>query len=528
LDTVPPARQDSPPSAHPALGHVERLDGARAYLRLEDGCGDADSFRSGRMIKVLSAGRMVLGVIRGLERDARGLAATAEFLGAAGPDGGLQRGIAALPMPGDPVQAITDQELSELFSPGVGDYIALGRLSGSSVPATVQTDRLLARHFAVLGSTGTGKSSAVALTLRRLVETLPSAHILVIDPHNEYATAFSDIGVHFDPTTLSLPYWLMNLEEHVEIFLGGGDMQADYGRDILKRALLGARQRNSRFSGMPVTVDSPIPYKMSDLLAELDDQAGKLEKRDDSQTILRILQKVEELKSDKRYAFMFSGMLINDTLPDTLGRLLRMPPGGRPVATLDLSGVPSDIMDVVVALLSRLTFDFAVWSGRDDAARPFLLVCEEAHRYVPRRTGAARGAAGRMLERIAKEGRKYGVALGLVSQRPSDLSESVLSQCGTVFAMRMNNDRDLAFVRDALPEGGKGYIDSLSALANGECLISGEGVPVPLRVTLDRAEEEQRPDSGDPAFAEKWRLGGDENPAFVTSVIDRWRHGRRA
>ena len=526
MDSLTSRTREPLAAADAPLGHVASIEGARARLRLDAGEGQPDAPRSGRMVKLLSGERTVLAVIRRLERDADGLMATAECLGAAGADGALQRGIAALPLPGEPVYAISDDELAALFAPGAGDHIALGRLSGSAVPATVRTDRLLARHFAVLGSTGTGKSSAVALTLRRLVETLPAAHILVLDPHNEYAAAFADIGVHFDPTTLALPYWLMNLEEHIEVFLGGGDAQADYGRDILKRALLGARQRNSRFAGLPVTVDSPIPYKLSDLLAELDEQAGKLEKRDDSPAILRIRQKIEELKSDKRYAFMFSGMLVNDTLPDILGRLLRMPPDGRPVATLDLSGVPSDIMDVVVALLSRLTFDFAVWSGRDDAARPFLLVCEEAHRYVPRRMTAARGAAGRMLERIAKEGRKYGVALGLVSQRPSDLSESVLSQCGTIFAMRMNNDRDLAFVRDALPEGGKGYIDSLSALANGECLISGEGVPVPLRVTLDRAEAAHRPDSGDPAFTEKWRLD-DDSPVFVTAVIDRWRQGKR-
>ena len=251
-------------------------------------------------------------------------------------------------------------------------------------------------------------------------------------------------------------------------------------------------------------------------------QAGKLEKPEMLLPFLRLKNKIEELKHDDRYSFMFSGLLISDSLHEIVSRLFRFPAQGRPVSTLDLSGVPSDIVDVVVSVLARLMFDFAVWSRREATARPLLLVCEEAHRYVPEARQDQHGAARKSLERIAKEGRKYGVSLGLVSQRPSDLSESVLSQCGTILSMRMNNDRDRQFVERAMPEGSRGFLESLPSLRNRECIISGEGVTAPVRVRLDFLEEGLRPSSDDPEFSGTWRAELTD-PSFVSKVIHRWR-----
>ena len=151
-----------------------------------------------------------------------------------------------------------------------------------------------------------------------------------------------------------------------------------------------------------------------------------------------------------------------------------------------MSGVPSDIVSVVVAVLSRLVFDYAIWS-RNEVQRPLLLVCEEAHRYVPADKTGAGQAVRKVLERIAKEGRKYGVSLGLITQRPSDLAEGVLSQCGTIIAMRLNNDRDQQFVKNAMPEGARGFLDVIPALRNRECIICGEGVAIPIRVSVRRS-----------------------------------------
>ena len=224
------------------------------------------------------------------------------------------------------------------------------------------------------------------------------------------------------------------------------------------------------------------------------------------------------MKADPRYGFIFSGMLVADTMADTLARLLRFPGDGRPISVVDLSGAPSEITGVVVSLLARMIFDHAIWSRGADQ-RPVLLVCEEAHRYVPQE---GRAPARAVLERIAKEGRKYGVALGLVTQRPSDMAEGVLSQCGTILSMRLNNERDQAFVRAAVPEGARGLIDAIPALRNREAIAVGEGVPIPIRLRFDTLEPERRPASHDPVFSEAWRQSGDER-ARLERTVKRWR-----
>jgi hypothetical protein len=185
---------------------------------------------------------------------------------------------------------------------------------------------------------------------------------------------------------------------------------------------------------------------------------GKLDKATNSAPYMRIRTRLEELKGDRRYQFMFSGMLVGDTMVEVLGRMFRLPARGRPISIIDVSGVPSEITSTVVAvaLAPRLRFRHLVAARAD---QPILLVCEEAHRYIPSEKNIDTSSVGRILSRIAKEGRKYGVALGLVTQRPSDLAEGVLSQVGTIIAMRLNNDRDQAFVKAAMPEGGKAFLD---------------------------------------------------------------------
>jgi len=235
--------------------------------------------------------------------------------------------------------------------------------------------------------------------------------------------------------------------------------------------------------------------------------------------------RIEELKNDPRYAFMFSGLLVSDGLPDLVRRFFRFDDSGKPIAIVDLSGVPTDIVKLVVAVLCRLAFDFAVWS-RGERRSPMLIVCEEAHRYVPAMHIDSNNAARRILERIAKEGRKYGLCLGLVTQRPSDLSESVLSQCGTILTMRMNNERDQMFVRNAMPEGGATFLAAISALKNRECIVAGEGVQVPMRVKLDDLEPERRPASDDPVFSTAWShpVAMDDT---IAKAIRRWRSQAR-
>ena len=248
---------------------------------------------------------------------------------------------------------------------------------------------------------------------------------------------------------------------------------------------------------------------------------GKMDRAGDTAPYLRLKTKIDEIKADPRYGFMFSGMLVADAMASFLQRIFRLPGDGKPISIVDVSGVPSDITAVVVAVLARMTFDFALWS-RNEPKRPVLLVCEEAHRYVPSATAGQTSSVGRILGRIAKEGRKYGVSLGLITQRPSDLEEGVLSQCGTIVAMRLNNERDQAFVRAAMPEGARGFLDSIPALRNRECIICGEGVAVPIRVRFDDLPETKRPASDDPVFSQLWRdVGGEDG--IISRTIGRWR-----
>ncbi|WP_052129808.1 ATP-binding protein [Sphingomonas sp. 35-24ZXX] len=436
----------------------------------------------------------------------------------------FRRGVTRYPVPGTPLYAMTSADLKQVYAADARPHIEVGTVYPTSdTRGALYVDALLGKHFALLGSTGTGKSTAAALILHRICDMMPDGHIVMIDPHGEYGSAFAQNGELFDVGNLAMPYWLMNFEEHCEVFLTshGADRQTD--AEILAKCLLAARLKSKSAQGTArVTVDTPIPYMLSDLVTNIQNEMGKLDKATSSAPFLRIKGKIEEIKVDPRYSFMFSGMLVGDTMPDFITKIFRMPADGKPISIIDVSGVPSDITSTVVAVLSRMIFDFAIWS-RKEKIRPVLLVCEEAHRYIPSDRVSERSAVRDVLSRIAKEGRKYGVSLGLITQRPSDLSEGVLSQCGTIIAMRLNNDRDQAHVRSAMPEGARGFLESIPALRNRECIICGEGVSIPIRVAFDDLVQERRPASDDPLFSDLWKERGGESD-MVARVISRWRN----
>jgi DNA helicase HerA-like ATPase len=436
----------------------------------------------------------------------------------------FRRGVTRYPVPGTPLFAMTSADLKQVYAADSRPHIEVGTVYPTSdTRGALYVDALLGKHFALLGSTGTGKSTAAALILHRICDMMPDGHIVMVDPHGEYSKAFAQNGQLFDVGNLAMPYWLMNFEEHCEVFLTshGADRQTD--AEILAKCLLAARMKSKLALGNArVTVDTPIPYMLSDLIANIQNEMGRLDKATSSAPFLRIKGKIEEIKADPRYSFMFSGMLVGDTMLDFIAKVFRMPAEGKPISIIDVSGVPSDITATVVAVLSRMIFDFAIWS-RKEKVRPVLLVCEEAHRYIPSDRVNEHSAVREVLSRIAKEGRKYGVSLGLITQRPSDLSEGVLSQCGTIIAMRLNNDRDQAHVRSAMPEGARGFLDSIPALRNRECIICGEGVSIPIRVSFDDLAESRRPASDDPAFSALWRENGGESD-MIARVISRWRN----
>ncbi|WP_295327093.1 DUF87 domain-containing protein [uncultured Sphingopyxis sp.] len=486
----------------------------------------------GAQVKVRVGNVWLIASIRDQRLDTRGeglIVATIDFLGEGeeekitGRIHNFRRGVTRYPIPGSQVFAATSADLKQIYAADERAHVEIGTVYPTKdIRGSLYVDAMLGKHFALLGSTGTGKSTSAALILHKICELAPQGHIVMIDPHGEYSAAFKGTGALFDVDNLAMPYWLMNFEEHCEVFVTaeGRDRQADC--DVLARCLLQARTKNRLAEGMTkITVDSPIPYLLSDLLNILQNEMGKLDKATSSAPFMRIKGKIEEMRADPRYNFMFSGMLVADTMANFLGKIFRLPSDGRPISIIDVSGVPSDITGVVVAVLSRLTFDYAIWS-RGEPQRPILLVCEEAHRYIPSKDVGAGQAVRKILERIAKEGRKYGVSLGLITQRPSDLAEGVLSQCGTIISMRLNNERDQHFVKAAMPEGARGFIDSIPALRNRECIVCGEGVSIPIRVHLDTLEEEKRPASSDPLFSKLWRETGGE-AEILERVVKRWR-----
>ena len=435
----------------------------------------------------------------------------------------FRRGVTRYPAPGTEIFAVSSADMQQIYAADDRPHVQIGTVYPTTdTRAALYVDSMLGKHFALLGSTGTGKSTSAALILHRICDLSPEGHIVMVDPHGEYGAAFAQNGAVFDVGNLALPYWLMNFEEHCEVFVTSEGSDRTVDCDILAKCLLAARQKNRLAESLGrLTVDSPIPYLLSDLTNILQNEMGKLDKGTGTLPYMRLKTKIDEIKADPRYSFMFSGMLVADTMQEFLAKIFRLPSGGKPISIIDVSAMPSDITSVVVSVLSRLVFDYAIWA-RDEAQRPILLVCEEAHRYIPSTTTGNGQAVRRILERIAKEGRKYGVSLGLITQRPSDLAEGVLSQCGTIISMRLNNDRDQAFVRAAMPEGARGFLDSIPALRNREAIICGEGVAVPIRVALDNLEEERRPASGDPSFTSLWRQSGGEAD-ILDRTITRWR-----
>ncbi|WP_260597286.1 ATP-binding protein [Sphingomonas endolithica] len=435
----------------------------------------------------------------------------------------FRRGVTRYPVPGCAVYPVSTADLKQIYAPEDRATIEVGTVYPTrDIRASLYVDAMLGKHFALLGSTGTGKSTSAALILHKICELAPQGHIVMIDPHGEYSAAFKTNGALYDVGNLQMPYWLMNFEEHCEVFVtsDGSDSQID--ADILAKCLLMARAKGRLGQEIgKLTVDAPIPYLLSDLTNLISLEMGKMDRAGDTAPYMRLKTKIDEIKADPRYGFMFSGMLVADTMADFLARVFRLPGDGKPISIVDVSGVPSEITSVVVAMLSRMVFDFAIWS-RGEPQRPVLLVCEEAHRYIPNERNADASSVGRILSRIAKEGRKYGVSLGLITQRPSDLAEGVLSQCGTIISMRLNNDRDQAFVRAAMPEGARGFLDSIPALRNRECIICGEGVAIPIRVSFDGLEDNKRPASDDPLFSDLWRQTGGESE-IIERTIKRWR-----
>ena len=586
------------------LGTVEDVTGATIRVQLAAGTISGLSFIEGQSYRVGQVGgfvRIPLGSVNlygiisqvGASAVPERLATelihgnrwlTVQLVGEGQPGAGFDRGVSQYPTVGDSVHLVTEADLRTIYGrPNDARYVQVGHLaSAETIPALVDIGKLVTRHSAVVGTTGSGKSTTVVGLLAALSDSAlyPSARILIIDIHGEYGRALGDRASIFrvnpdldkGEQRLFIPYWAMTLDELLPITLGDIEHKADRGAVIdrittLKRSTL-ARWPREGVSADSLTVDAPVPFSIHRLWFDLHcemrathiEQAGvpqspqtwalemgadgtPIEPGDVLRCIPPRFRPVKDVKGDPE-KIRWSNSPLNISRPvDGLGSKLRDPrfdfifrpgpyapdPDGQinedldtllaswlgdahPISILDLSGIPPTIQSELVGALLRLTYDALFWArnipegGRE---RPLLIVLEEAHAYLG--SGDRQSAAG-AVKRIAKEGRKYGIGVMLVSQRPSEIDPTILSQCGTIFALRLTNATDRSHVRSAATDNLEGLFSMLPVLRTGEAIIVGEAVNLPVRTMVDRPSARRRPDSADPVVV----VPGSETDGYET------------
>ena len=528
------------------IGHVTSLTGSSALLTIDpsfDPSADLSSRLSiGRLIGITVGDSRVIGVINSMAEPFgdNGVHRTAniDFVGEIQSNGSgemkFQRGVTNYPTIGDQALTIISEDLQAIHQITDSETIKVGTLQqDSAVPAYVNFKDMLTKHFAVLGTTGVGKSCAVALLLQQILAKGKDLRIFLIDPHNEYGDCFGDQTELINPKNVKLPFWLFSFEEIVDVFFKGRpgvEEEVEILSEVIPvaKANFGngrkygnnGRLRKSADDGIGFTTDSPVPFRISDVLALIDERMGKLENRSAWAKFHRLKSRIETVAKDPRYAFMFDNITIEDTMADVLGQLFRVPVNGRPITVMQLAGFPSEVVDSVVSVLCRMAFDFGLWS---EGAAPLLVVCEEAHRYVPADKKLGFGPTRRSISRIAKEGRKYGVFLAVVSQRPGELDATILSQCSTVFAMRMANEADQMIVSSAVSDAASSLLEFLPSLGTREVVTFGEGVALPTRFSFSQLAPDRLPNSSS-TFATMLDSSGIMDPSFINQVVDRWRN----
>ena len=444
----------------------------------------------------------------------------------------FQRGVTHYPTIGDAVELITNQELRTVYAPSGSDQIDVGTLQQDpSVIAYVDVEEMLSKHFAVLGSTGVGKSSGVSLLLNEILKARPTLRVFLLDVHNEYGRCFGDRALVLNPRNLKLPFWLFNFEEIVDVLFGGRPgvpEELDILAEIIPMAKgIYTQYQNADRIGLKrldakagYTVDTPVPYRLVDLISLIDERMGKLENRSSRIIYHKLISRIETVRNDPRYAFMFDNANVGgDTMAEVVSHLFRLPANGRPMTIMQLAGFPAEVVDSVVSVLCRMAFDFGLWS---DGVSPMLFVCEEAHRYASADRSIGFGPTRKAVSRIAKEGRKYGVYLGLVTQRPAELDATIISQCNTLFAMRLANERDQTLLRSAVSDAAANLLSFVPSLGTREVLAFGEGVALPTRLRFKEVPVHQLPRS-EATIATVASVAAGHDMHFVSAVLERWR-----
>jgi uncharacterized protein len=495
-----------------------------------------------------------------------------QLLGQLDGTGHFERGVSAYPALDDPVHFATAQTLQAIYPPATGSWVNIGTISSTASEAVaVDLQRLVIRHSALVGATGSGKSSTVARILQRIVASgFGRANVVVIDPHGEYGSALKGIAaiesVLGENANLSIPYWALSLADTLRV-LGRGAESAGV-RLRLQELMVAARRRFAEEAGWTqiaaedITVDSPVPYDIRQVWYEMDYENRATYPQTGGQGQACVVDAGNPLTflpaqfqpygpggaapfKGKQYDFWgtFPDRMRARLLDPRFGFLRRSWPNpaepdpligcldqwlgkDRPVSVLDLSGVASEAADVAVGVILSLLFEVAISSPPDSGigrARPLLVVLEEAHRYLGKGAPAAASLAGEAADRIAREGRKYGVGLMAVTQRPTELSDVILSQVGTIISLRLTNSSDQATVKSALPDAVANIAEALPALRTGEALVTGEAIPLPTRILIERPDPP--PAAADPTI-DTWK--GPAAQVDVNEAVALWRSRARA
>lgn len=486
----------------------------------------------------------------------------------------FERGVTQYPTTGDKVHLVTINDLDVIYG-GYEDAnsVTVGNISVSeSLDAKIDLDKLISRHCAIVGSTGSGKSNSVSVLLQSIADReFPSSRILVIDPHGEYNDALSkhskviEVSSSDDENKLQIPFWALPFNELMKIFSGNlTDQQREYIREkVVEAKIKSAVDNKIEVAKESITADSPIPFSIKCLWFELTDfekqtftdttrttlsalvVTGDAEKlisneytpagmgnsapflNQKAKGLLSFLDSMRNKLNDSSYSFLFSpGKLSPDkdgkTEDDLDAMFLKWLGNELPITILDLSGIPSEITSSISGTLLKIIYDGLFWGVNTKVGgknQPLLIVLEEAHSYLK---AGEHSISSRTVQMIAKEGRKYGVGLLLVTQRPSELDETVLSQCGTMIALRMNNSKDRGHIRSAVQDELQSMVDLLPSLRTGEALISGEAVKIPSRVKFFKIAN--APKSSDPKASEKWVEQIDNAQNEYKQLLKSWRN----
>ena len=529
-----------------SLGRVLSVGGSQVAVQLStelsSTCANEAGVTVGRFLAIRTECALVIGVLSEISLDetsADSLATTGrvDLLGeivsdAAGSER-FQRGVTVHPTIGSAVYRVSTSLLRLIFDAAGPGTIDVGHVQqDDSIGAYLNVDNMVGKHFAVLGSTGAGKSSAVALILREIMAARLDLRILLLDPHNEYANCFETEAHVAKPSNLRLPFWLFNFDEIVEVIFGRRPDVDDevallselipIAKNVYVRSTSGDRTnyRVSKPEGPGYTVDSPVPYRLEDLIELIEGRMGKLENHALAIRYQRLLTRITTARNNPRYSFIFEDVNTGgDGMVDVLCELLCLPTDGPSMTIMQLAGFPAEVFDAVMSVLFRMALEFGIWSN---GAVPLLIVCEEAHHYANADRSLGFRPAREAVSRIAKEGRKHGVFLGLVTQRPAELDATLISQCGTVIAMRMGNEDDQRIVRAAVSDPTDRLLGFLSSLGTREALAFGEGVPMAMRLRFKELPECFIPQS-QAVSAEYVNPATKIDKNFVASVVASWR-----